>query len=295
MSAHAATIAHRDPGPAANGAPPPLQALFAPVTHLSSGDHNEDNSPENRHTRGSVISVGLTEQPPGGVAGSPEISAARTWLVSRSTAGTVPTRGDALSPTFATTDHQLGAQPPGFCVGRAWALAGSAGRRSATATVAVLIVVAVVAVTQAPFGVATVLCVVALVPAALVDVVEHRLPNAFVVASVVPVLVAIVVSLLGSGDAAAGALAGAVLVGGPLLVVHLISPAGMGFGDVKAGTVVGAGVGLLGATAAVLALVVALFAGAAWALAGHRRSVPLGPGLVVGAVLATAGVVGWGG
>ena len=38
---------------------------------------------------------------------------------------------------------------------------------------------------------------------------------------------------------------GAALVGAPLLATHLVSPAGMGFGDVKAGTVLGAAVGLV--------------------------------------------------
>ncbi|MDQ3470366.1 MAG: hypothetical protein M3487_11470, partial [Actinomycetota bacterium] len=64
--------------------------------------------------------------------------------------------------------------------------------------------------------------------------------------------------------------------------------------------VVGGGAGLLGAPAAVLALVLALATAAAWAVAGRQRSVALGPSLVAGALVVVvgtrvAGVPGWGG
>jgi prepilin signal peptidase PulO-like enzyme (type II secretory pathway) len=60
----------------------------------------------------------------------------------------------------------------------------------------------------------------------------------------------------------------------------------MGFGDVKAGAVVGSALGLINAQVAVLALMLGLFGSAVWALARRRRSIALGPGLVGGAVVA---------
>ncbi len=62
----------------------------------------------------------------------------------------------------------------------------------------------------------------------------------------------------------------------------------MGFGDVKAGAVLGAALGLLDVQLAVFALVLGLGAGAAWGLTRHARSIPLGPALVVGALAALA-------
>jgi leader peptidase (prepilin peptidase)/N-methyltransferase len=123
--------------------------------------------------------------------------------------------------------------------------------------------------------------------AAMVDVVEHRLPDALVGAAVAPVIVAMGWGWV-TGDAAVttGAALGAAVVGGPLLVTHLVSPAGMGFGDVKAGTVLGAALGLVSVQVAVLALVLGLAGAAASALAMRRRSIALGPGLVAGAAVA---------
>jgi len=128
--------------------------------------------------------------------------------------------------------------------------------------------------------------VVVLVAAALVDVAEHRLPNRLVAAAAVPVVVALVVAW--SGDVGRSVVLGAALVGGPLLLTHLASPTGMGFGDVKAGAVLGAGVGLVDARLALFGLVAGLAIGASWGLARRARSVPLGPALVAGALVALA-------
>ena len=48
------------------------------------------------------------------------------------------------------------------------------------------------------------------------------------------------------------ALAGAAVLAVPLLLVHLVSPAGLGFGDVKYGALIGAGVGVATGPAAVV-------------------------------------------
>ena len=60
----------------------------------------------------------------------------------------------------------------------------------------------------------------------------------------------------------------------------------MGFGDVKAGAVLGAALGLLAAPLAVLALVLGLLAAATFGLLRRLRTIALGPALVAGAVLA---------
>jgi leader peptidase (prepilin peptidase)/N-methyltransferase len=137
------------------------------------------------------------------------------------------------------------------------------------------------------FALATTLSVVVLAVAAMVDVVEHRLPDALVGAAAAPVIVAMGWAWV-AGDAAVttGAAIGAAVVGGPLLATHLVSPAGMGFGDVKAGTVLGAALALVSVQIAVLALVLGLAGAAASALAMRRRSIALGPGLVAGAAVA---------
>ena len=86
-----------------------------------------------------------------------------------------------------------------------------------------------------------------------------------------------------------GVVAGAALVGGPLLLTHLVSPAGMGFGDVKAGAVLGAALGLLDPAArAVRPRARARRSAAICGLARGARSVPLGPALVAGALAALA-------
>ena len=100
------------------------------------------------------------------------------------------------------------------------------------------------------------LSLLVLVVAALVDAVEHRLPNVLVLGAALPVVVAPL--LAGSAGLAKSAAAGAVLVAGPLLVTHLVTPSGMGFGDVKAGAVLGAAMGLIDVELALLALVLGL-------------------------------------
>jgi leader peptidase (prepilin peptidase) / N-methyltransferase len=136
----------------------------------------------------------------------------------------------------------------------------------------------------APRVPATGATLVVLIGAALVDVVEHRLPNALVALAAVPVLVA--VALAWTPDVTSGALAGAAVMGVPLLATHLVSPAGMGFGDVKAGAVVGASLGLVEPQLAALGLVTGLAGAAAWGVLLRRRRIPLGPGLVGGALAA---------
>ena len=169
----------------------------------------------------------------------------------------------------------------------AWHSVGIAARVATLTAIAACAALMVLWSTQAPAVIATGLALTVLTAAALVDAVDHRLPNGLVAMAALPVGVAIAIAAAaGSVDVALGALAGAALLGVPLLITHLVSPVGMGFGDVKAGAVVGAAVGLVNAQLAVLTLVLALGGSAAWALMHRWRTIPLGPGLVVGALLA---------
>ena len=159
--------------------------------------------------------------------------------------------------------------------------AGAAGVAIATVTCA-LVTMWWLPVTARVLG--TALALVVLGAAALVDVAERRLPNRLVVAALVPVVVTVAVSW--SSDVLRDVVAGAALVGVPLLVTHLVSPAGMGFGDVKAGAVLGAALGLLSPQLALFALVLGLATGAICGLVRGARSIPLGPALVAGALAA---------
>jgi leader peptidase (prepilin peptidase)/N-methyltransferase len=166
----------------------------------------------------------------------------------------------------------------------AWRARGPAGRLAAAVGVVLAIALSASWVAHSPAALATGASLVLLVVAALVDVAEHRLPNALLGLAAAPVAAALLLG--GSAELVRSAAVGAAVVGAPLLVTHLVSPAGMGFGDVKAGAVLGAALGLLDPQIALLALVLGLTSAATWGLARRARSVAFGPALVVGALLA---------
>ena len=130
--------------------------------------------------------------------------------------------------------------------------------------------------------------------AALVDVRERRIPDEAVLAGLVAAVTIVVVVSIASAEVAGSALAGAAAVGIPLVVIHLVDPNGLGFGDVKLGAVLGA---LVGIVAWVLGLLL-LAAASAIALIGvvllrsWRRSIPFGACLAGGALVVLAGA-GW--
>jgi len=129
--------------------------------------------------------------------------------------------------------------------------------------------------------------------AAVVDLEVHRLPNALVGASALVVAVTVGAAVVVTGDwgrAAAAAIGGAALFVG-LLIVGLLGT--FGGGDIKIGAVMGAVLGCWSWPAVfaglVLGLVISGLAGGLWILVsgrGRKAHVPLGPGLVVGTVLA---------
>src|SRR5690606_38518091 len=115
---------------------------------------------------------------------------------------------------------------------------GNPGAACAGVAVAVAAAVAVTLLVAIAGGVvpaAAGLAIVMLIPAALVDLRERRLPDVWVATAVAVFAVATMVGwIIGDTPPAGDAALGALVVGGPILALHLLSPASMGFGDVKA-------------------------------------------------------------
>ncbi len=123
--------------------------------------------------------------------------------------------------------------------------------------------------------------------AAATDAETGRIPNRLVLLSSVPTGIVLGLGMLGGhAGAVNGAAFGLVAFAGPLLLVHVLSPYAMGFGDVKLAASLGAGVGLVDPRAGVLALCLASASTAVVAAARRRSTIPFGPGLVLGAALA---------
>jgi leader peptidase (prepilin peptidase) / N-methyltransferase len=110
-----------------------------------------------------------------------------------------------------------------------------------------------------------------------------RLPNVLTLPGAVAVFA--VTALGGHGPAAA--VGGFALAGGYLLV-HLVSPAAMGAGDVKLALGVGALSGAFGAGAWVAAAMGAPLLTAAWGVLGRRRVLPHGPAMCLATAVAVA-------
>jgi leader peptidase (prepilin peptidase) / N-methyltransferase len=123
--------------------------------------------------------------------------------------------------------------------------------------------------------------------AAVVDVGTRRLPNRLVALSAVAA--GLGVATARGPDTTAVAVAaciGALCFAGPLFVTHLGAPGAVGFGDVKLAAALGLALGLVDPRLGLLALCVACGTTAAAGLITSRRALPLGPGLVVGALIA---------
>lgn len=129
-------------------------------------------------------------------------------------------------------------------------------------------------------AVLTVLAVAAV--AAIVDLRERRIPDELVLLASA---VVVVMTVFGSASPTGVAL-GAVAAAGPLLLIHVVSPAAMGFGDVKLALPLGGALGAVDPVLALVALCVASAVTAAAGLAGGRTALPFAPGLVVGAATA---------
>lgn len=142
-----------------------------------------------------------------------------------------------------------------------------------------------------------------LLACALIDLRHRVIPNRIVYPSLVVAAVAVVgLWALGAPVRASGALMGFLAYGGGLFVIAVISPRGMGMGDVKLAALIGLVVGALGLGAVGVAAAVGILAGGiggvvALALGRSRKSaIPFGPYLALGGVVgALAGqqIAGW--
>jgi leader peptidase (prepilin peptidase) / N-methyltransferase len=113
------------------------------------------------------------------------------------------------------------------------------------------------------------------------DLRVRRLPNVLTLPGAIAVAAAAAVS--GRGTAAA---VGALALAGAYLLVHLVSPAAMGAGDVKLALGVGALSGSLGAGAWVLAALAAPLLTALWGMLSRRSVLPHGPAMCLATAVA---------
>lgn len=101
----------------------------------------------------------------------------------------------------------------------------------------------------------------------IVDLVQYRLPNVILFPAIVASGSILVVGEIAQGDTTAlsYAVVGALVYSGILLLMHLISPAGMGFGDVKLALLLGMFAGWVATSrfGAVRSVMIALFIGSA--------------------------------
>ena len=154
--------------------------------------------------------------------------------------------------------------------------------------VAAVAIAAVLVHARHAFALVAVAVVTIAVVAAAADVRERRIPNTVVLTGAAAIAVLVPVSGAIDGRlraAVVGAAIGAVCFAGPLLVVHLSSPGGIGFGDVKLGVVLGAGLGAGHVVLAPLALLAACAAAIARRVAVRRLrgAEPFGPPIATGA------------
>lgn len=130
---------------------------------------------------------------------------------------------------------------------------------------------------------------------ALIDLDHHRLPNAIVLPSygVLAGLFGLAALLTREPESFARSLAGAGILFGGYLIIALISPRGMGLGDVKLAGVIGLALGWLGwgqlAVGAALAFLVGGLVAVVLIVAGRARrgtGIPFGPCMLAGAWIA---------
>lgn len=111
-----------------------------------------------------------------------------------------------------------------------------------------------------------VLCA-ACVALAIVDFAVYRLPNAFLFPAIIASVSLIVVgeAIDGNAGRAGHVLTGALVYAGMLFVLHLVNPAGLGFGDVKLAILLGVFLGWVanGGVDAVRAVMLAVIVGSA--------------------------------
>lgn len=127
---------------------------------------------------------------------------------------------------------------------------------------------------------------------ALIDLDTKTLPNRIVVPSIVVMTVLLAVASFGTGDWSA--LLWAVVAGAALFVFYLllvvIYPSGMGFGDVKLAAVLGIALGYLGWGTVIVGAFAAFLLGGVFSIvllaigmATRKTGIPFGPWMLLGA------------
>ncbi|MFC8510203.1 prepilin peptidase [Streptomyces sp. NPDC057411] len=129
---------------------------------------------------------------------------------------------------------------------------------------------------------------------ACVDLRVHRLPDPLTLplAAALPLLLAVAALLPYAAGSWAGALLGALALGGGYLLLFLIHPAGMGFGDVKLAVPLGAALGWYGWGVLFAGAFAGFLLGSLYGLAlvltrraGRGSAIPFGPFMIAGALL----------
>ncbi len=129
----------------------------------------------------------------------------------------------------------------------------------------------------------------------IVDLAEKRLPNAVVFPALGAVAVLLVPATWATGNwmSLVWALVGAAAMFAVYLLLALISPASMGMGDVKLALVIGLLLGWFGLSAWLVGLLAAFVVGGVIAIVALllkrvtlRGSIPFGPSMLVGALIA---------
>lgn len=141
---------------------------------------------------------------------------------------------------------------------------------------------------RVPFASGLTVAVLAL--AAIVDVYERRLPDIIVGAAGITFAFCMGIdsAIPQTGVPLAGIAAGITAFAGPLLVLHMVAPASMGFGDVKAGIVLGAAIGIVDWQLALAGLAVAAGFTATVGVLIRASTMAFGPGLVAASALMLA-------
>jgi leader peptidase (prepilin peptidase)/N-methyltransferase len=130
---------------------------------------------------------------------------------------------------------------------------------------------------------------------AAIDIETLRLPNPIVFTTQAAVTVLLVAAAITSHhlDRLATVAGGAALMSGVLFAIHLVSPRGMGFGDVKYAVALGAVLGWYGMARVGLGLFLSFLVGAlvgtiVLVVRGRSKPFPFGPSLAAGTFLALA-------